>query len=1008
VRLGYTFKNRSTCIEALKTSGESWPLYYDGTIYDYSRNNRLALLGDRVLSLVVCEIWFQTERSNKEYGLMSSETVSRAALAINAYDLGLHKSILIADGSTIKKDDLAETFEAVLGAVYIDSGHSVEAVKTVIRKLRLDDHRFLRAREEGIDEANDLRTAEGTTLQTATNKPLVADAVVKTYDASQDVKSQPHEKTTGIYNNNGGGPIEASHPAQNGMCVNIENEIFSLKQIIRAGVKLKSDAATKALRTYDYLQSHGKQASPDAIYRDLRHAMGIAFDKKLSQAVKARAAANKLVKKRGHRAKVTLVIKEREQLFKDAEEELRRVADKEALKIALSFGVAPEMTVEMPHKRAEVKDEVQEQEEEAQDKAEKEKDAHSIAEEKVRKEVEEKTRKEVEEKARKEAEEKTRKEAENKSRKKVEEKARQKSEEKKRKEIEEKARRKAEEKTRKETDEKMRQKAEEQARKEAEEKVRQKAEEKTRKEVEENARKETEADQEAPKTYEAACSIRSERNRKIVAFQAAIREAAEARIGALRKEEARKLEIVEERLLGSRVIKEDSPVQAPAGISASQKETGARGYHRVTLTRSKEQNVKELESQILESHLDVWASIADKVTPKMSEVRGTPQSQDQTKQTDQLVASITTENASTDASSESHAGLLIPGSLKDTSHELGEFGPDVMLETSNDSTRSRASTLDVQPSAKSGKQTKVNIRRLEKTIKWLTDTMGGWTRQTKVVEQEIRWRTLTQNIKSDSTTIRIARRLVKHTKELDEWTHWVKSLSGEIRMRNGKRATAYVSPIDERSFRRWRRQVYNEEGEVLIKHVLTMSGNKGDLRKAEVRREILYNLHGRFSELVDWGDLLSDSNGQDGPVGMENSEPLQISSTVEQQAGQKEDTTTTLAPTLEKQMGKEKEAMASQQAESETEDSTIEKSEETQQQGRDEEGEEHASDLSLPSAPSAQEGDRVSNDKTVDSSSFPTPPAPESQPEDIAPTGVVSQAAHLMETKHEQNYEAKA
>jgi hypothetical protein len=63
VRLGYTFKNRMTCIEALKNTGPSFPLYFDGTVHNLQKNNRLALLGDRVLSLAVCEIWFQTDHS---------------------------------------------------------------------------------------------------------------------------------------------------------------------------------------------------------------------------------------------------------------------------------------------------------------------------------------------------------------------------------------------------------------------------------------------------------------------------------------------------------------------------------------------------------------------------------------------------------------------------------------------------------------------------------------------------------------------------------------------------------------------------------------------------------------------------------------------------------------------------------------------------------------------------------------------------------------------------------
>jgi hypothetical protein len=59
-RIGYIFKDKMTCIEALKITPTTIPLYYKGVIHKADRNNRLALLGDRVLGLALCEIWFYT------------------------------------------------------------------------------------------------------------------------------------------------------------------------------------------------------------------------------------------------------------------------------------------------------------------------------------------------------------------------------------------------------------------------------------------------------------------------------------------------------------------------------------------------------------------------------------------------------------------------------------------------------------------------------------------------------------------------------------------------------------------------------------------------------------------------------------------------------------------------------------------------------------------------------------------------------------------------------------
>jgi hypothetical protein len=65
-RLGYTLSDKMMCIQALKTTGTHIPFYFDGKTYLVNRNNRFALLGDRVLSLAVCEMWFQTTWSPRK------------------------------------------------------------------------------------------------------------------------------------------------------------------------------------------------------------------------------------------------------------------------------------------------------------------------------------------------------------------------------------------------------------------------------------------------------------------------------------------------------------------------------------------------------------------------------------------------------------------------------------------------------------------------------------------------------------------------------------------------------------------------------------------------------------------------------------------------------------------------------------------------------------------------------------------------------------------------------
>jgi hypothetical protein len=56
----YTFRDKMLCIEALKVTSSVIPLYFKGMLHQVDKNNRMALLGDRVLGLALCEIWFQT------------------------------------------------------------------------------------------------------------------------------------------------------------------------------------------------------------------------------------------------------------------------------------------------------------------------------------------------------------------------------------------------------------------------------------------------------------------------------------------------------------------------------------------------------------------------------------------------------------------------------------------------------------------------------------------------------------------------------------------------------------------------------------------------------------------------------------------------------------------------------------------------------------------------------------------------------------------------------------
>jgi dsRNA-specific ribonuclease len=554
VRLGYTFNNRATCIEALKNTGDHCPIYHDGIIYDYKRNNRLALLGDRVLSLVVCEMWFETEHSTRDHSVMSMETVSRNALAVNAYDLGLHKSMLTPDTYNVmhkNKDRLAETFEAVLGAVYVDSNYNVQTVKALIRRFRLDDHRFLKTREEAIDEGEDQATDEQTPQQITLSKGLFEDTAVKKDVATQYFQSQASEKSTSVHDIHVGGVTEDGYPTKPGVQpqshyieksiegqeLKTEIQIDKMTSMTKSTRRPRAIAATVTLRTYKELMDQGKKVSPFAIFKDIRNAIGEAHDLALHRAedeVKqaAKAAANpRPGKDKKLQALLRLALRRKETILAHLEEEeaLRRAADEQARSIVSAHGLVPIAKAVVQETNA--------------DKVEGVKKASKEAEDKARKEAEDKARKRKDVKARKEAE------------------------------------------------------AEAKARKEAEERARQRVEAKAK------ARKEAEA----KVTHEAEAVKTTHRAE---AYEEALNQVGASRKKAELEGEARKIEIEEERALGSLVTKEDDTAETPAVESASQKEERPREPVHFDLPAS-EQSVEELESDISESHLEAWASAGD-------------------------------------------------------------------------------------------------------------------------------------------------------------------------------------------------------------------------------------------------------------------------------------------------------------------------------------------------------------------------------------------------------------
>ena len=124
--IGYNFKDRSLLEEALTHSSYA---NEHGGIKKHKCNERLEFLGDAVLSSITAEYLFRRFFDHPEGDLtrMRAELVCEKALAEYAGKIGLGAVLLLGKGEERgggreRKSILADAFEAVIGAIYLDGG----------------------------------------------------------------------------------------------------------------------------------------------------------------------------------------------------------------------------------------------------------------------------------------------------------------------------------------------------------------------------------------------------------------------------------------------------------------------------------------------------------------------------------------------------------------------------------------------------------------------------------------------------------------------------------------------------------------------------------------------------------------------------------------------------------------------------------------------------------------------------------------------------------------------
>lgn len=150
-KIGYKFRNSLLLAEALTHPS----LAYE-TQRPHFDNQRLEFLGDAVLQVILTEQLFQQFPQFTEGHLtkLRSRLVSKNALSACARRIDLGQYLLIgkgeeASGGRERASTLADAFESLTGAIYLDGG--LEAAKAfILRHYRLE----LEQLHEAPDEVN--------------------------------------------------------------------------------------------------------------------------------------------------------------------------------------------------------------------------------------------------------------------------------------------------------------------------------------------------------------------------------------------------------------------------------------------------------------------------------------------------------------------------------------------------------------------------------------------------------------------------------------------------------------------------------------------------------------------------------------------------------------------------------------------------------------------------------------------------------------------------------------
>lgn len=139
-KLGLSLKNRDILVQAFCHRS----YLNENPDFALGHNERLEFLGDAVMELIVTKYLFENYPQNPEGDLTNwrAALVNTKMIAGVAKKLGLEKYLLLSNGEQkergkAKQYMLADTFEALIGAIYLDGGYG-EAEKFIKKNLLIE------------------------------------------------------------------------------------------------------------------------------------------------------------------------------------------------------------------------------------------------------------------------------------------------------------------------------------------------------------------------------------------------------------------------------------------------------------------------------------------------------------------------------------------------------------------------------------------------------------------------------------------------------------------------------------------------------------------------------------------------------------------------------------------------------------------------------------------------------------------------------------------------------